>query len=920
MSIRHFVVANFFVITLSSSFLVQANQFLEVETLSDSEKPASLLSTNKTSLATHIIANKPDLEAIAKNDQTRALTGQPYRFSLPVSSVNDFTEQGVWTNIGDTAVWRLKVAGKHVKSFNIGLKDVFLPQQARLFFYSDDYKILVGPFTDQDNKSHRELWSPVIESNNVTIEVNVPRSLKHLTQFKVTSISQGYRGIRTSDIAKSGSCNNDVVCSEADAWRNEIRSVARYIITANGSSFFCTGTLMNNVSQDLAPYFLTAGHCEVDATTAPSIVTYWNYETSVCQGTPDGQLNQFQTGTTFRAGTAPTGVVDSDFAIVQLDTIPNSSFNVYWSGWDNSAVAPNSAVGIHHPSGDEKRISFDNDPLSVTDYGSTMNTTGTHLMVNAWDDGTTEGGSSGSGLWNSNHHLVGTLSGGSASCQNQNAPDWYGRFSTHWIGNGNVDGQVKAWLDPDDTGAVSLDGRNACDPPQVTINSSPATANIGDNLNFTASATGGSGSYTYTWDVNGDYQDDLTSATPPYSYDYFYQGNIRVTATDSAGCPGYATAAIVVSHTGDELFLANGEIPAGWSISGGADAGWSVENTGAFEGTYMLGSNDINDDQTSSIEVTETFQGIDNFIAFAYKVSSETGYDKLIFTVDDVVKGSWSGEIDWGTAYIELDAGSHTLKWSYVKDASVSTGQDKAWIDGVTGIDFGVANSAPNAAVSQSILNVTEGANVTLDASSSTDPENDDLTFEWSQVSGTSVALNNSTTAVATFATPSINVDETLEFEVTVTDTSGNSDTASITVNISEENNNQAPTAALMQRNINAEENTSVTLDASNSSDPNNDALTFAWAQTAGPAVTLSNASSATASFTAPNVNSTTTLRFTVTVTDPSGASDADEVVVSVTNIVQVDPPSGGGGGSMSFLFLVLLWLIKRPVSSWKYK
>jgi len=787
MNIKKLVAGSLSAIVLVSSLLVEANQFTNIQSLANNMKPASRLITNKISATPQILANKPNIKAIEKNDLERAQNNQPYRFALPVNSVDDFTKQGRWTNVGDTAIWRLKIAGDHVKSFNIGLKNVFLPQQAKLFFYSDNYQILVGPFTHQDNKVHKELWSPIIESNNVTIEINVPQSLKHLVQFKVSSIGQGYRSIRSAEMAKSGGCNNDVVCSEADAWRDEIRSVARYTITVGSQSFLCTGTLMNNVNQDFVPYFLTAGHCEVDAATAPSIVTYWNYETSICQGTPDGQLNQFQTGTTFLAGSSPTRVdtvIGSDFAIVQLDSTPNPTFNTYWAGWDNTPVAPSSGVSIHHPSGDEKRISYENDQLVATNYASlTPNTNGTHIMVSAWDDGTTEGGSSGSGIWNAAHHLVGTLSGGGASCDTPNQADWYGRFSTHWEGNGNTNGQVKAWLDPTNTGATSVDGSDVCDAPIVTINSSPATANIGDMLNFDASATGGSGSYTYSWDVNGDFLEDVTSNTPTYSYNYLYQGNIRVTATDSAGCLGFTSAAIVVSNAGEELFLATGLIPSGWIVSSGASAGWDTENTGAFEGAFALGSLNISDNQSASIEVTKTFAGSDSFIAFAYKVSSESNFDKLNFSVDNVIQRTWSGEIDWGTTYVAVEAGTHTLKWSYDKDASVSIGQDKVWIDGVTGISF-PANRAPTAVVAQTSISVNENTNVSLSASSSTDPDGDQLSFVWSQLSGPSVTLTNSNTALASFFTPSINTNTILTFSVTVSDPSGDESSAEVTVTV----------------------------------------------------------------------------------------------------------------------------------------
>ncbi|RLE18479.1 MAG: hypothetical protein DRJ65_21365, partial [Acidobacteria bacterium] len=142
----------------------------------------------------------------------------------------------------------------------------------------------------------------------------------------------------------------------------------------------------------------------------------------------------------------------SDFTLLELDSIPNPNFHVYYAGWDVSGQTPQSATGIHHPSGHEKAISFENDPLS-TIWGS-------HWKVNDWDLGTTEPGSSGSCLFNQSNGLcVGTLSGGYAACGND-LEDWYGQIDKSWTGNGTTSTRLSDHLDPLGLGVTTLQGRD----------------------------------------------------------------------------------------------------------------------------------------------------------------------------------------------------------------------------------------------------------------------------------------------------------------------------------------------------------------------------------------------------------------------------------------------------------------------------
>ncbi len=82
----------------------------------------------------------------------------------------------------------------------------------------------------------------------------------------------------------------------------------------------------------------------------------------------------------------------------------------------------------------------------------------------------------------------------------------------------------------------------------------------------------------------------------------------------------------------------------------------------------------------SDMSITLTFSSGGN-ISFFRKVSSEAGYDYLKFYIDGVQQGLWAGEVAWSDVYYPVTAGTHTMKWSYVKDANTIGGSDAAWVD-----------------------------------------------------------------------------------------------------------------------------------------------------------------------------------------------------------------------------------------------
>jgi hypothetical protein len=112
----------------------------------------------------------------------------------------------------------------------------------------------------------------------------------------------------------------------------------------------------------------------------------------------------------------------------------------------------------------------------------------------------------------------------------------------------------------------------------------------------------------------------------------------------------------------------------------GGNANWTISTTSPYTGSYCAESGTITHSQSTWVEIT-CYYTLNDYISFAYKVSSETNYDKLSFYIDGTLINSWSGEVAWTTYSYSVNAGSHTFRWTYSKDGSVSSGSDKAWID-----------------------------------------------------------------------------------------------------------------------------------------------------------------------------------------------------------------------------------------------
>ncbi|HZP11156.1 MAG TPA: hypothetical protein VFB36_01910 [Nevskiaceae bacterium] len=426
---------------------------------------------------------------LAKRIELAATKSLPFQFAVKAPLSIDLRD-GLWDSIDrDTARWRVRVRSPGAQSLSLELARFQLPASAALWIYDDAGELVQGPYTSADRSSSGRLWTALVLGEEAVIELRVASGDRDAVALELASVGHGFRGFgkdEASPPAKSGSCNVDAACPQGDPWRSEIRSVARISID---STFFCSGQALNDAQQDNAPLFITANHCGIgqsrcgtsgDGYCDPSsVVFYWNFQNSSCRpstGASDrngnGSLSQNQQGATILAAD-----VGSDFTLLRLGRAPDPAFNVYMAGWNATGNVPQSGIAIHHPDEDEKALSLFDAPAeradtciegSIEDCRRNVHAWGVH-----WSAGTTEQGSSGGGLWDERHLLVGWLSGGAASCSNPGGEDFFARMESAWTAGASDGQQLKHWLAPN-SDAKSVCGRNRS-APSCDNSSAPRT-------------------------------------------------------------------------------------------------------------------------------------------------------------------------------------------------------------------------------------------------------------------------------------------------------------------------------------------------------------------------------------------------------------------------------------------------------------
>jgi lysyl endopeptidase len=612
--------------------------------------------------------------------------GTPYKigFSRDVLQLSNAADTARLLRWQDTPqggkIAAISITSPQATGIRLGILVYQLPAEAAVRFYAQGAETAyetsgkevmetIKRNLDAGDRSDDALtyWAPFIKGEEATIEIELPVGtspdtvkisiprISHFFSFPLAA--PAVQGVAlVADSGDSTSCRLDATCYSD--WSVESKAIARMVYTKDGSSYLCTGTLLNDLAGSFTPYFLSAYHCISEQTAASTLQTYWFYQSTAC----DSDTLNPAYKTLFGGATLLYAGSVTDTSFMRLNAPPPGGVN--YAGWNSEAPVPGTAVtGIHHPHGDLQKISFGgissfqdcthSESSSFTCIPSTQSL-GEYIDI-TFTSGVTEGGSSGSGLFIAGaggHKLIGQLYGGNATCSYPDGSNIYGRFDVaynaalyQWLSNG-----------PTYPLAISKSGNG-----NGTVTSSPVGINCGSTCS--ASFPGGT-SVT------------LTATAVPGSAFSGWGGACSGTNTSCSVVMNAPESVTATFSSVTVLGTALDNTSLVWATGGSAP--FTSQTTTFYYGGSAAQTGAIGSNQSTYLSTTVTGPGV---LSFYWSVASEKDHGIFSVYLDGVKKYYLSGAIGWSKTELIIPAGSHTVKWEYVKDMYPPSGEDAGWVD-----------------------------------------------------------------------------------------------------------------------------------------------------------------------------------------------------------------------------------------------
>lgn len=384
-----------------------------------------------------------DTEQLLKEDEIREF---PLRYGVFEDVNLNLKDVGIIDTLGNNAgyLWRYRISSSFAKSIQIIFRTFIVPEGATLFIYNYDHTMLSGAFTKNNMRDDSLFVLADFKGNHVIIEYFEPLNPEYEGELIIGSVSQAYR-----DIFKSSEKYININCPEGKDLQLAKHAVTKITFQSGIYASSCSGSLINNERQDGTPYYLTANHCISSTSEASTLIAYFNYENEGCDGTVPLPL-------TISGSTLLTTGEESDYTLLELNSVPTDRMQPFYAGWDVSGNDVDMAFSVHHPEGLTKKLSIDYDsvfhyPYIILWTDNSLSPENTHWQV-AFDVGYTEVGSSGGPLFTKNDQIIGQLHGGTVDHK------YYGSLFYSWNNKPAGYPEISDYLDPDDTGILQLEG------------------------------------------------------------------------------------------------------------------------------------------------------------------------------------------------------------------------------------------------------------------------------------------------------------------------------------------------------------------------------------------------------------------------------------------------------------------------------
>jgi PKD repeat protein len=484
----------------------------------------------------------------------------------------DLLRDGEKTVLPDGAeIWRLNIKSPGALAVGLYYDRFFIPKGGKLFIYNPENKALIGAFTERNNvATGKNFATEMVLGDELVVEYvspvktgnsgNAAMRKADLPRINISSLVYGYNHIYgtqdNSNIGGSNQCMVDVNCSpEGDEWQDEKKGVAKIVYTVDTQYVaMCSGSIVNNTAQNLTPYYLTAFHCIDGNVEYDTMTFYFHFERPDCAaGDTPPTTTKTMVGAEYVASSSIYG--GSDGALLKLTEAIPLDYDIYYNGWDRTnPTAAFDGAGIHHPAGDLKKIStFE----GATSFSQGINWQGGgNTPANAhWEvpfvattngSGGTEGGSSGSPLFNSEGLIMGTLSGGGSSCAP--AESYYGKLWSHW--DQGIAEPLAPYLDPIGTGQTTLAGSYVAAGTGAAFGMNAEEIYVFQTIKYTDYS---SDATTWSWEFEGGTPDSFEGKTPPV-ITYNHPGVFTTTLTVNKGADdeSVATRTATVTEKGDD--------------------------------------------------------------------------------------------------------------------------------------------------------------------------------------------------------------------------------------------------------------------------------------------------------------------------------------------------------------------------------